>query len=62
MIAAQLADTVSNALARLRAAAFGSGRPVDDVARVPVCLAYSATAASSVRGPRSHFTLGITSE
>jgi GAF domain/ANTAR domain len=33
MIAAQLDDTVSNALARLRAAAFGSGRPVDDVAR-----------------------------
>jgi GAF domain/ANTAR domain len=33
MIAAQLDDTVSNALARLRAAAFGSGRPVEDVAR-----------------------------
>jgi len=33
MIAAQLDDTVANALARLRAAAFASGRPVDDIAR-----------------------------
>jgi len=33
MIAAQLNDTTSNALARLRAAAFGSGRPMYDIAR-----------------------------
>jgi hypothetical protein len=33
MIAAQLDDTVSNALARLRAAAVASGRPVYDIAR-----------------------------
>jgi hypothetical protein len=33
MIAAQLDDTIANALARLRAAAFASGRPVYDVAR-----------------------------
>jgi hypothetical protein len=33
MIAAQLDDTVANALARLRAAAFASGRLVDDIAR-----------------------------
>ena len=33
MIAARLDDTVANALARLRAAAFASGRPVDDIAR-----------------------------
>jgi hypothetical protein len=33
MIAAQLDDTVANALARLRAAAFASGRPVYDIAR-----------------------------
>ena len=33
MIAAQLDDTVANALARLRAAAFASERPVDDIAR-----------------------------
>ena len=33
MIAAQLEETVSNALARLRAAAFGSGRPVYEIAQ-----------------------------
>ncbi len=33
MIAAQLDETVSNALARLRAAAFGSGRPMYDIAQ-----------------------------
>jgi AmiR/NasT family two-component response regulator len=33
MIAAQLDDTVSDALARLRAAAFASGRPVYDIAQ-----------------------------
>ena len=33
IIAAQLDDTVANALARLRAAAFASGRPVYDIAR-----------------------------
>ncbi|MGO8887979.1 MAG: GAF domain-containing protein [Streptosporangiaceae bacterium] len=33
MIAAQLDDTVSNALARLRAAAFGSGRPMYEIAQ-----------------------------
>ena len=33
MIAAQLDETVSNALARLRAAAFGSGRPIYDIAQ-----------------------------
>jgi hypothetical protein len=33
MIAAQLNDTTSNALARLRAAAFASERPMDDIAR-----------------------------
>jgi ANTAR domain/GAF domain len=33
MIAAQLNDTTSNALARLRAAAFASGRPMHDIAR-----------------------------
>ena len=33
MIAAQLDDTVANALARLRAAAFASGRPVYHIAR-----------------------------
>jgi GAF domain/ANTAR domain len=33
MIAAQLNDTTSNALARLRAAAFASGRPMYDIAR-----------------------------
>jgi hypothetical protein len=33
MIAAQLDDTVANALARLRAAAFASGRPIYDIAR-----------------------------
>lgn len=33
MIAAQLDDTVANALARLRAAAFGSGRSMYDIAR-----------------------------
>jgi len=33
MIAAQLDDTVANALARLRAAASASGRPVYDVAQ-----------------------------
>jgi hypothetical protein len=33
MIAAQLDDTIANALARLRAAAFASGRPMDDLAR-----------------------------
>jgi GAF domain/ANTAR domain len=33
MIAAQLDDTTSNALARLRAAAFASGRPMHDIAQ-----------------------------
>jgi hypothetical protein len=33
MIAAQLDDTTANALARLRAAAFASGRPMSDIAR-----------------------------
>jgi len=33
MIAAQVNNTVSNALARLRAAAFASGRPMDDIAQ-----------------------------
>jgi hypothetical protein len=33
MIAAQLNDTTSNALARLRAAAFASGRPMHDLAQ-----------------------------
>jgi hypothetical protein len=33
MIAAQLNDTISNALARLRAAAFASGRPMYDIAQ-----------------------------
>ena len=33
MIAAQLDDTIANALARLRAAAFGSGRPMYDIAQ-----------------------------
>ena len=33
MIAAQLDDTVANALARLRAAAFASGRPMYDIAQ-----------------------------
>ena len=33
MIAAQLNDTTSNAFARLRAAAFASGRPMYDIAR-----------------------------
>jgi hypothetical protein len=33
MIAAQLDQTTSNALARLRAAAFASGRPMHDIAR-----------------------------
>jgi ANTAR domain len=33
MIAAQLGDTVANALARLRAAAFSSGRSIHDIAR-----------------------------
>ena len=33
MIAAQLNDTISNALARLRAAAFASGRPMHDIAQ-----------------------------
>ena len=33
MIAAQLDDTVANALARLRAAAFASGRPMYDLAQ-----------------------------
>ena len=33
MIAAQLGETVSDALARLRAAAFGSGRPIYDIAQ-----------------------------
>jgi hypothetical protein len=33
MIAAQLDDTVANALARLRAAAFASGRPIYDIAQ-----------------------------
>jgi hypothetical protein len=33
MIAARLDDTVANALARLRGAAFASGRPVYDIAR-----------------------------
>ena len=33
MIAAQLDETTSNALARLRAAAFASGRPMYDIAR-----------------------------
>jgi hypothetical protein len=33
MIAAQLDDTTANALARLRAAAFASGRPMYDIAR-----------------------------
>ena len=33
MIAAQLDDTIANALARLRAAAFGSGRPIYDIAQ-----------------------------
>jgi hypothetical protein len=33
MIAAQLDDTVGNALARLRAAAFASGRSMYDIAR-----------------------------
>jgi GAF domain len=33
MIAAQINDNTSNALARLRAAAFASGRPMDDIAR-----------------------------
>ena len=33
MIAAQLNETMSNALARLRAAAFASGRPMYDIAQ-----------------------------
>jgi hypothetical protein len=33
MIAAQLDDTIANALARLRAAAFASGRPMNDIAQ-----------------------------
>ena len=33
MIAAQLNDTTSNALARLRAAAFASGRPIHEIAQ-----------------------------
>ena len=33
MIAAQLDDTVANALARLRAAAFATGRSMDDIAQ-----------------------------
>lgn len=33
MIAAQLNDTISNALARLRATAFASGRPMHDIAQ-----------------------------
>ena len=33
MIAAQINDTTSNALARLRAAAFASGRPMHEIAR-----------------------------
>jgi hypothetical protein len=33
MIAAQLEDTIANALARLRAAAFASGRPMYDLAQ-----------------------------
>jgi hypothetical protein len=33
MIAAQLDDTIANALARLRAAAFASGRPIYDLAQ-----------------------------
>jgi GAF domain-containing protein/ANTAR domain-containing protein len=33
MIAVQLDETMSNALARLRAAAFGSGRPMHDIAQ-----------------------------
>jgi AmiR/NasT family two-component response regulator len=33
MIAAQLDDTTSNALARLRAAAFAAGRPMHDIAQ-----------------------------
>jgi hypothetical protein len=33
MIAAQLNETTSNALARLRAAAFASGRPMYDIAQ-----------------------------
>ncbi len=33
MIAAQLDDTIANALARLRAAAFASGRPIYDLAK-----------------------------
>ena len=33
MIAAQLDDTTANALARLRAAAFASGRPMSDIAQ-----------------------------
>jgi hypothetical protein len=33
MIAAQLDDTIANALARLRAAAFASGRPMYDIAK-----------------------------
>jgi GAF domain/ANTAR domain len=33
MIAAQVDETISNALARLRAAAFASGRPMHDIAR-----------------------------
>jgi hypothetical protein len=33
MIAAQLDDTIANALARLRAAAFASGRPTYDIAQ-----------------------------
>jgi hypothetical protein len=33
MIAAQLDDTTSNALARLRAAAFATGRPIHDIAQ-----------------------------
>ena len=33
MIAAELDDTIANALARLRAAAFASERPMYDIAR-----------------------------
>jgi hypothetical protein len=33
MIAAQLDDTIANALARLRAAAFASGRPMYEIAQ-----------------------------
>jgi hypothetical protein len=33
MIAAQLDDTIANALARLRAAAFAAGRPVSGLAQ-----------------------------